>query len=652
MRPYCNPIRAAACLLFAAACGAQQTAAPTPETVGPDQGGSWGNYSFSTWFETGYRFQTVGGNDAEYRSQVNYGNGVKLLSSSAAMYSKDGHGSWFDELLLSTQGLGGDPYESATFRIQKNRWYRYDLLWRRNDYFDPGLTTGGASGSNLLNTEYNSQNHDLTILPQSKIQFFLGYTQDSQTGTGMTAVSTSDADNSTVFPILANVRVLRSEYRVGNEIHWHKLRLTWTHGWEDFKDDGGSPVAGATLNSFSVTAPDHGTSPYWRAGLFYERGWFSVNGRFSYTAGRRNYLYNESSVGPGGLTAVANFGTAARPVASGNLTLSAQPSSNLTITNQTSTYNVRTEGDSAYAAIDNSTETAQYVYYEYLGILTFANETNVNYRANHWLSFHAGYQYTDRRIRSIQQTVFAGAPQAVFEQTNILNSGFGGVRMNLLKGLTFTADGEVGWANHPFAPKSDQDYHTIGGQLRYQYKTLRLAAGSKADYNTNSTALTAFSSQSRVTSASGVWAPRGWLSCDVSYSKMHLNTVGGIAYFANSQLESGQSDYISNIHSGNLGLQLAAKRLATFYLGYSIVQDTGDGRSNPLGSGAASNLPAFAAAQTYPMRFQTPLARISVRLTEKARVNFGYQRYGFRDDFYGQQNYRSNTGYASLMWSF
>ena len=83
---------AAGCLLLSAVCTAQQTAAPTPETVGPSQGGNWGNYSFSTSFETGYRFQTVGGNAAEYRSSVNFGNGVRLLGSSVAMHSKDGHG--------------------------------------------------------------------------------------------------------------------------------------------------------------------------------------------------------------------------------------------------------------------------------------------------------------------------------------------------------------------------------------------------------------------------------------------------------------------------------------------------------------------------------------------------------------------------------
>jgi len=637
-------LAAAACLLLPAVCAAQQTDARS-------QGGGWGDYTVSSSFETGYRFQTVSGNDAEYRSTVNFGNGIKLLDNSFTMNSKDGHGRWFDEILLTTRGLGGDPYESAAFRVQKNRWYRYDLLWRRNDYYNPGLTTGGATGAQLLNTGYDSQNHDLTILPQSKIQIFLGYTRDSQSGAGISTVPGLDA--TAVYSVFVNVRRLRSEYRVGNEIRLHGFRLTWTHGWEDFKDDGG-----ATLNSFSRTEPYHGTSPYWRVGLFYERGWFAVNGRFSYTAGQRGYLLDESTAGFNLAGAAANrqvaaYGTAQRPVAAGNLTISAQPASKLAVVNQTSTYNVRTEGNSAYTEFDNSTQAVQYAFFEYLGIFTVANRTNVNYQAKRWLSFHGGYQYTDRRIRSVQQAVFAGAPAGpAYEQVNILNSGLGGVRLNALKGLTLTAEGEVGRTNHPFAAKSDQNYHTLLGHLRYQYKSLRLLAASHADYNTNSTAFTAYSSKSRVNSASASWAPLGWLALDASYSKLHLDTVGGIAYFAGAQLASGQSYYIGNIHSGSLGVRVVLKKLATCYLGYSIVQDTGDGRGNPFGNATGSSLPAFQAAQTYPIRFQSPMARVSIRLVENVRANFGYQRYGFRDDFHSLQDFGSNTGYVSLTWSF
>jgi hypothetical protein len=44
-----------------------------------------------------------------------------------------------------------------------------------------------------------------------------------------------------------------------------------------------------------------------------------------------------------------------------------------------------------------------------------------------------------------------------------------------------------------------------------------------------------------------------------------------------------------------------------------------------------------------------------VRMNEKLRWNFGYQYYGYKEDFglfSFNQNYRANTGYTSLLWSF
>src|SRR5579862_5539252 len=92
---------------------AQPVVAPTPEQVGPTRGENTGDYNITDSVETGYRFTEVGGDLGMYRSQVNFGNGIRLLSSSFTMNSRDGHGKFFDEIVLNTLGLGNDPYESA-----------------------------------------------------------------------------------------------------------------------------------------------------------------------------------------------------------------------------------------------------------------------------------------------------------------------------------------------------------------------------------------------------------------------------------------------------------------------------------------------------------------------------------------------------------
>ncbi|MGI8959620.1 MAG: hypothetical protein ACR2IV_07660 [Bryobacteraceae bacterium] len=655
-------------LAMTAVSAGQQVVAPSRDSVGPARGDNVGNYNIDNSFETGYRFATVGGNEAKYRSDENFRDGVRLLASYLNVNSKEGHGFLFDHLVLTTQGLGGDPYESAMLSVEKNRLYRYDLSWRRNDYFNPGLTTGDANGQHLLDTTYDLQDQDLELFPRSKVKFFLGFTNSGQSGAGLSTVLLFQPHGD-LFPLFTNIKRSQNEYRLGNELDFFGLKLNWMHGWEDFKEDtgyafsllslGDQPASGTSLNFFRRSEPYHGTSPFWRVALFGEKRYFSLNGRFTYTAGQRDFVLNESALGTMQVGAAANrqiltFGNGQRPVATGNLTLSLYPSSKITVVNQTSVYNIRTEGENVFTQFDNATQSVQALNFQYLGIRTVANDTDVDVETTRWLSLRFGYEYSNRLINSTQQFSTAGNTFAApFAQTNELNTGRFGFRIRPLKPLTISLDAEVGSANRPFAPKSDANYHLIEGRVQYKLKTLQLSASTNADYNVNSVTLSTYSSHARTYSAAATWTPVRWLALDASYSKLHLDTVGGIAYFANAQFITGdQSYYISNIHSGNLGVRVPLVRRADLYLGYSQVQDTGDGRSTPLGGTLNTTLPALRAAQTFPLRFESPLARLSIRVNERIRWNLGYQYYGYREDFYLQENYRAHTGYTSLLWSF
>src|SRR5271157_3091141 len=85
---------------------AQPIVAPSPDHPGFALGADLSSYNVTNSFETGYRFNQVGGDFSLYRATVNYGNGLRLLSSSFTANSKDGHGYLFDSMSLSTQGLG------------------------------------------------------------------------------------------------------------------------------------------------------------------------------------------------------------------------------------------------------------------------------------------------------------------------------------------------------------------------------------------------------------------------------------------------------------------------------------------------------------------------------------------------------------------
>jgi len=187
-------------LTLAGAAAAQQTVAPTDAQVGLPRGENHGNYNVTQSFEVGYRWRLLGGDEGMYRSVVNYGNGVRLLGSRLGINSREGHGGLFDEILLTTQGLGNDPYESAVLRIQKNSLYRYDMTWRKQDYYNPALTVAAANsitgvpsvtfagsglpelltsgGFHLRDTSRRMQDHDLILLPQSNFRFRAGYSRN------------------------------------------------------------------------------------------------------------------------------------------------------------------------------------------------------------------------------------------------------------------------------------------------------------------------------------------------------------------------------------------------------------------------------------------------------------------------------------------
>ena len=131
---------------------------------------------------------------------------------------------------------------------------------------------------------------------------------------------------------------------------------------------------------------------------------------------------------------------------------------------------------------------------------------------------------------------------------------------------------------------------------------------------------------------------------------MHLNTAGGIAYFLQGDLVNGNSVYVSNIHAVNVSARFNVRKRAEIYVGYNRVQDLGDGRS--LTSAYLLSPEPFYLAQTFPLSFDSPLARLSIKLTPKLRWNAGYQYYRYNEEYYDRQNYKAHTGFTSVTWAF
>ena len=82
---YCRSIQTAGLLVFLFQLGSfgQPVVAPTPQQAGSPRGDTVGDYNITNSWEVGYRFHSVDGNIGKYRSDVNMGNGIRLLGGEA-----------------------------------------------------------------------------------------------------------------------------------------------------------------------------------------------------------------------------------------------------------------------------------------------------------------------------------------------------------------------------------------------------------------------------------------------------------------------------------------------------------------------------------------------------------------------------------------
>jgi hypothetical protein len=349
----------------------------------------------------------------------------------------------------------------------------------------------------------------------------------------------------------------------------------------------------------------------------------------------------------------------------GDFSVSLFPTKRLTIVNHTAVHDTRIDGDSYFTQFNDGTGAATTLNFKFLGVRTIANSTDLNYRFNNWFSAYAGFTDSDRQIRFLEAfsfpSVAGSAINDLYQQESRLNSGSVGVRFRPIQPFSINLEAEAGHADHPLTPISDRNYHTLGGRLQYRTRKLQLSTGYRELYNENAPlSFATYSSRSRQYNSAASFALRDWLSFDASYSKLHLDTVGGLAFFAGTQSPQLQTSYdsiyLSSIHAANAGLRFAFHDRADLFVGYTITKDTGDGRASAVPVGVTDPIASLLdSVQTFPLTYQSPMARLSIRISPKLRWNAGWQFYGYGELFHllgFDQDFHANTGYTSVLWSF
>jgi hypothetical protein len=182
-----------------------------------------GNYNLQQSIEAGYRSTWVNGNINTYDTFVNLGDGLRLFDYTLNMRSLDHNGLLFDTLNFSNFGYGGDPNDVTRLRINRNKWYDFRLLFRRDkNFWDYNLlanplnptpsnpTVGIATSPHALDLVRRMQDYSLTLFPQSRVQLRLGFSHNRDQGPGFFTT-----DGGTIPQINEAYSNTTNSYRVG-----------------------------------------------------------------------------------------------------------------------------------------------------------------------------------------------------------------------------------------------------------------------------------------------------------------------------------------------------------------------------------------------------------------------------------------------------
>ena len=160
-----------------------------------------GNYAVQQSVEFGYRDSMIGGNLNNYGTFENLSSGLRLFDYTLNMRSVNHQGLFFDALSFANFGYGGDPNEASRLHIDKNKWYDFRGVFRRDKNFwnynllaNPLNPVSAIPGAAIVNSPHaldfsrRMQDYDVTLFPQARLRFRLGYSRNVNSGPAYTTL--------------------------------------------------------------------------------------------------------------------------------------------------------------------------------------------------------------------------------------------------------------------------------------------------------------------------------------------------------------------------------------------------------------------------------------------------------------------------------
>ena len=671
-----------------------------------------GNYTVISSIELGVRGLSVRGDHNKYRSDLNYSAGPRLFDSSFLLRSKDGKGGLFDTFLVTSSGWGADPSGNMRLSVEKPQWYRFDGTYRRFKYFrflnnfvNPNWVFSPASfsvppnpvtGEHGFNTKTAMGDFDLTILPKNeRIRFNLGYSPERYSGPAFTNYHLGGND----FNLLSNLRSRANDFRIGADGKVGQIDFSFLQGFRRFRDDSFIDLgatrginlnpAVASFTTFLRTEPTRGSVDYTRFSVHtLVAKKLDITGRIVHSNAKSNSVFLENMTGvnfntrvtgqlnPPNVLTLGQYNIPAnvkRPTTLGDFGVTLLATNKFRISNTfrvedfeingIATFNdaftlTRPPASSSSLVVTGLSANRIISYRKYQDIVEGDYQFNKNY------SVHFGYRYGSRRTRHVL-TGFAlntNAPVPDEEdevQTNHTNVFIGGFKARPVKGWTVYFDAEHGTADNFFTRIGNYNYTNIRAKSRYtpnRQLSFNLALITRNNANPSEIAGVSLQDfgvdvKSRTVTSSIDWTPISRFSLSTGYNHNWANSDAVVDYFYNSiRHPIGHSLYFLRNNFFFLETTAQLNPRLTLYAAYRVNQDDGQGSRVADPTGTPGTL-----INSYPMSFQSPEARLAIKINRRLDWNLGYQYYNYSENASvgpRPQNYHAHLPYTSLRLYF
>lgn len=648
-----------------------QTPTPTPEP--PLKEG----YHVTSSIELGVRGLSVNGDHEKYRSDLNYRSGFRVFDSSFLIENTSKGSRLFDSALIATSGFGADPSGSFRSSIDKTGTYKFDANVRRVRYFNDlknhVLTFSqpvSLGSQHRFNTVHNFGDFDLTVFPVRDFRIRLGYSFNDTNGPGTSNIRFSGDE----YQVNSDIKAKSHDLRAGVEGLLLGFNVGLNYGHRTFRDRSRFRIDGlnvgnnpATTTSF-LTGSNRDFRVDGKTNFIHSYAQRTFAGKLDFS-GRLIYSNSVSDMEErdlltGRASATGNIilgdeigvpGRAKRTQARADIGFTYRVNEVVRFSNTVTFDQFNVGGSHIFSELVRATTgtggavpnvVTNSLAWRATSYRRISNLAELDFQPSPKIGFNIGLRIAKRRVtvalydvNLLTRAVLRSGEENLDNSTGTFVAG---VKFKPTANWRIYADVETGDADNVFTRLANNDFTNfrIRSNANAGNFTLSLSFVAKNNENPGTSlpiagvaglpsAQTLARSRTRIFSSSVDWTPRTdlWLTAGYTYSHQTSNTdiimPVGTPIFPTTRFLFGVSEYYSRDSHFFFDINVRPHRRVSLFASYRINDDRGQGdrvQSRPQDI-----------ISSYPMRFQTPEARVAIRLTRNVDWNIGYQYYSYRE---------------------